>query len=99
GPVRTLPRQAGESRRLVLGVGRKDVSSNGFSRRPTMRSDPVFPEPAEPLTDCVQIQRRTLLALVLAAPSLAWATHALAGEASIPAADDRFLALSRFATG
>jgi hypothetical protein len=64
-----------------------------------MRSDPVSPEPAASLTDTVQIQRRTLLALVLAAPSLAWATHALAAEASTPAADDKFLALSRFATG
>src|SRR5262245_38841252 len=64
-----------------------------------MQLDPVSPEQAGSLADCVQIRRRTLLALVLAAPSLAWATRALAVEASTPAPDESFLALSRFATG
>ena len=47
----------------------------------------------------VQMQRRTLLKLLLAAPSLAWAASALAGDSGPPAADRGFMALSQFATG
>jgi len=64
-----------------------------------MRPNQSSAEPAERNTDGVDIRRRTLLALVLAAPTLAWATRALAAEAGAPAADEKFLALSRFATG
>lgn len=47
----------------------------------------------------VQIQRRKLLALLLAGPPLAWGLHALAGEPSALAKSDPFLRLSQFATG
>ena len=64
-----------------------------------MASDHVSPERSESITEGVQILRRQLLALLLAGPSLAWAARALAVQPSAPAAGDKFLSLSQFATG
>lgn len=64
-----------------------------------MPSDHVTPKETDPLTGSVYVQRRTLLALLLAVPPLVWSTRILADEASAPAADSKFLGLSQFATG
>src|SRR5262245_34472575 len=59
----------------------------------------MSPKHAEAHADSLQIKRRTLLALLLAAPTVGWATRAAAATPGTAATDGRFLALSKFGTG
>jgi len=74
-------------------------SESVSAREAAMPSDPISPQRTESHADNVQFERRTLLALLLAAPTLAWATDAFSAEAGTPTADTGFMTLSQFATG